>query len=90
MFNMVYFIGPTDEALGEDRIRKRKEKPEKKKTEVKVKPIAGANENVKINVRDPNRPPDDKKTVFHGRKKVTEEPDYEDDPTLGWVVDYKA
>ncbi len=90
MFNLVYFINPMDEALGEDRIRKRNEKPEKKKTEVKVKPIAGANEEVRIDIRDPNRPPGDRKIVFHGRKGEEEEVAYEDDPTLGWVVDYKA
>ena len=91
MFNLLYLVNSMDEALGEDRVRKRREKPEaEKKTERKVKPVAPKGEKAKIDVRDPNHAPDKQKVVFHSRRITEVDEDYEDDPTLGWAIDYKA
>ena len=91
MFSMVYFMNPVDEALGEDRVRKRNEKRDtEKKTQRKVKPVAPKGEKAKIDVRDPNHEPNKTKVVFHGHKITEVDEEYEDDPTLGWAIDYKA
>ena len=91
MFSVIYFVNAMDEALGEDRVRKRNEqRPKEKKIERKVTPVAPKNEKIRIDGRDPNHHPEKPKAAVR-KQTVTEADDfYEDDPTLGWAIDYKA